>query len=342
VTTVETPDGRIFSGVGVSEESLQETVDARNEPAEKTSETATPAAAAPADKPKRGQKRIDELTFQREEAQRERDAEKARADELAAKLDAALQAQQAIAPAPPAPQAPSPSSVAATSPQPSVPAAPAPAFSIANRPMPTIEQIGTKYQSYEDFNADVAQWKTEQTLLQLGITGPIDLDARIRQSLEADRASRTAVDAWPDLLSRGKAAYPDFEARMQASPGDYPVAMQQWLILNRPDAEHLFYRLATDRQWAQQVNAMWARDPGGFQVAFSAAPSSATPAGRAPTASQSAPVMSVPPPPMQPVGSGSKTTAKSLQDLAATGGEDYDTSGYREARAAARNGGKRR
>lgn len=332
--SVEDSSGRILSGVGVSESSLKETMTER--PADKPSaETPAPPAVAPSPrpetpqaasleeendpdsllqrnpdgtfkKPTRGQKRFAQLTAAREEQERLRMQAESRASELERRL-AAMESQRSSAPA-----------VAPPSQPVSVP---------ATRQKPVEDEIGTKYQTYADFAEDLADWKVEQRLAAL------NFDALVRSGIEADRASRSRQEYVQSFLTRAKAAYPDFDAVLQnAHTVEFPDLS---VLVNAPNAEHLVYALAKDPVLAQQIATE--RDPVrlGYLMA-SVQPPQMTP----PPASSPAPVASTAPAPYQPVGSGSKTTTPSLDELA-NSGDDYDRSGYRERRAQERKGARR-
>lgn len=268
---------------------------------------ATAAAAAQsaetAQKPSRGQKRFDELTAQREAAKREADDAKREAAELRARLEAAEQARHT--PPPPTAQTP-----------------PAP-----RRPKPLEEQVGTTYPTYGDYIEDLADWKAEQRL------AAVDFDARIRDSIEADRASRSFRDQVRDAFAAGPKVYADFDAMLQRSRVQFSPA-QQLAIIQTPGAEHVLYALAKDDALAQRVAAS---DPirFGFELArLVPASGVASPASTPQTGT------SVAPPPYQPVGSGTQTTVVPSASLIQ--GFDFDKSGYRERRAAERGVRRRR
>src|SRR5262245_2577834 len=160
-------DGRVLTGVGVTKEALETVM-------ERHAETPDPAPpepkpdtgpAEPVPKQTRGARRFDQLTGEREAEKRRADAAEAELTKLKAEL------AQRAAVVPPATSSP-------VSAEPVAPAAPSP-----TRAKPTEDEIGTKYQTYGDFVEDLADWKAEQRFAAL------DFDARIRTSIEADRAS---------------------------------------------------------------------------------------------------------------------------------------------------------
>jgi len=308
VVSVEDDNGRVLSGVGVDAESLRETMD-RHAPAETPAKSAdAPAADTTAQpdepKPSRGRRRIDDLTREREDEKRRADAAERERDDLKAKL--------AAAPAPRSePQHPP---VAAPVAQPA-----------ATRTKPTEDQVGTKYQTYADFVEDLSDWKAEQRIVAL------DFDARIRTSIEADRASRSHSAKVDEVLARGRKTYADFDAVLQAPhmiAGNWPGEKIQVIAsLDQPEA--IQYALAKDPVLAESLRTEPNLAKFGIRLAqlMTAAPV-ASPASTGLTSS-------VLPQPYQPVGSGSKTTVTPSAELAKKG-FDFDKSGYREKRAAER------
>ena len=304
-------NGRTLTGVGVTHDQLAETVATltREEPETRPSS----GAPVPEDRKTRGQKRIDAITAEREAAKRETADLKADRDRLAAELEAAKAPKPPAVPAPP---------VAAT----------------ATRTKPTEDQVGTKYASYGDYLEDLADWKTDQRLSAL------DLDARIRTSLEADRASRTLTDTKDQVFARGRQAYPDFGATIDAMPAIFSRELLEW-VLGRPpgESEHLAYRLAKDRPYADTFLDKWKTDKvelGRWLMAEGRVSPTVrvaqTPASTPPRDSLPAPA------PYQPVGSGSPTTSPASSELVGKAGYDFDKSGYREKRAAELGRGVRR
>jgi hypothetical protein len=320
-------NGRILSGVGVSEDSLLDTMEAREpapvekaepekppvgEPAPAPAATETPAQAAERardDSGKftgqtRGQKRFDQLTREREEAaKRASDAEQ-RAKDLEARLQAMEQAQRQPAPQerPQPPQA-----------KPQTPTAPKIAEFIA--------QIGTQYQTYED--ALEAYTDARDVFRQQ------EFDARIRQSIEADRASRDFRTHVSTVFEQGRKSFPDFDAVVARSRVVFPDAIR-YRIAQAPNADALMYALCKDDTLAARIAQM--RDP--VQIGWELA--RVVPPAAVASPASTVPAVSTAPAPYQPVGSGSKTTQPSLDELAMNGGDDYDKSGYRERRRAER------
>jgi len=312
--SVESSDGRILTGVGVSEDALKTTME-RHEPAE-TPEPAAPVAT-PDPKPSRGAKRFDQLTAEREAARREAAAAKHERDDLARQL-----AQRAT-PAAPAP-VPSPAVAA-----PAAAAAPSP-----TRPKPSESEVGDKYESYADFVEDLADWKAEQRLAAQ------DFDARIRSSIEADRASRSFVEHVGQVKAKAREVYQDFDAVLEKGPGaeiplgqtDAQAVARVETILRSPHAEHLLYAISQDADIARQL-AQYSDIEFGMALSRFVPPADTSVASPASTGVRR-PVVA--PAPYQPVGSASKTTATPSAGLIAKAGFDFDKSGYREKRAAER------
>lgn len=321
VVSVE-QDGRVLSGVGVTEESLHEVMD-RHAPEEKPVQseqqrTAPVAEASPQpaaeEKPSRGRQRFSDLTRDRdaanqkaEAAETARQAAERERDELKARL------------AQPQPQTqPISSNQSQTQPnatnQPQVPP-PQPTYT---RPKPSVDEIGTKYETYEDFIFDGQQWVNEQF-------AATQLDQRIRQSLDADRASRTFTETVEKTRAKGREVYADFDQVLKTGPGVQVMMSMDRIraIIEHPQSEHVQYAIMRDGALAQRLAQA---DPIAFGMELAKlAPSQ--PAHQ--PASQPRP-----PAPFVPVGASSKTTVTPSSELAK--GFDFDKSGYRARRAAER------
>lgn len=307
--------GRVLSGVGVTADALAETMD-RHTPDETQAEavaTATSAAVTPEiPKPTRGQKRFSELSQAAKDAAARADAAERERDELKARL-----AQPPVA-EPQRQQAPQ---VAATA---------------ATRTKPVEDEIGTKYQTHSDFMEDLADWKVEQRL------SAMDLDARVRQGIEADRSSRSFNDLVERTRAKGRDVYADFDTVMTTGTGSQiPLgrtaqeAMERaQFVINHPQSEHLQYAIMKDGVLAQKLASLPAMEFGLELARIAPSSAAVSPASTAGTGSVIAPA------PYQPVGSGTKTTVTPSADLVKRG-FDFDKSGYRERRAAER-GVKRR
>ncbi len=322
-------DGRILTGVGVDVADLQATMDRHtpdpepSSPTEPEPPTSEPVSTQTRDeagkfvKPARGQKRFDQLTAERETEKRRADAAERDRESLRAELEAARR---------PAPVAPAAAPVEPTK-------------ASATRPKPTEAEVGEKYQTYGDYVEDLADWKAEQRLASL------DLDARVRTSIEADRASRTFADQMKTTFSKGREAYADFDAVFTNGPGLQVVLgasvengkARVEYISTLPGSEHLLYQIAKDANLAHRLAGL-------SDVAFGLEVARLIPSAPvAVPASTRVPGASIAPAPYQPVGSGSKTTVAPLEDLPHKAGFDFDKSGYRERRAAdLKRGGFRR
>lgn len=327
--SVEDANGRILTGIGVTKASLEDAIDAASSsPDEKPEPTPAEAPTTPAitDPPKRthGQKRFAQLTAEREEEVRQRQAVERERDDLRTKLAAA---ELRVTPSPTPSRVEEPPKTAATPPP-----------VTATRPKPTEDEVGTKYQTYGDYVEDLSDWKAEQRIQKL------DLDAQIRTGydrIEADRASRTLADQNASAVARGRAAYPDFDAAVTQSPvstsinwGFFDQAQTMprlQLIIAHPQSEHVRYGLVKNPEKALALSVE--TDIGKFIEGLNQfVPGAAV----APPASTGIAGMSIAPPPYQPVAAGSKTTVTPSADLARKGGFDFDKSGYRERRAAER------
>ena len=180
-------DGRTLSGIGTTPEKLAEVME-RHAPVEEPAPTGTPGEAPPVQKQSRGKERFSELTRKRKEA-----------EERAAGLERQLNELRGTT----APTTPAALPSASTPPPGSPPAQfvqPAPS---QGRPQPSEDDIGTKYKTYADFVLDSARWVAEQEAPSL--------DARIRQSIEADRATRDFLTHAESTWAKGRKVYADFD-----------------------------------------------------------------------------------------------------------------------------------
>jgi hypothetical protein len=298
ITTHESATGRTLSGMGVTSEALADVME-RHEPEPVEAPTETPSTPAEPVKQSRGQARFAELTKARKEAE----AKAATYERELAELRA--QVQPPTAPTPPA-TAP----VAAAAPAPPSPSGPERGDSglpSGSRPQPTEDEIGTKYKTYAEFVLDSARWVAEEQ--QSGI------DARIRQSIEADRASRDFLNHAESTWAKGRKVYADFDAMRTTGPGSQ-VPMDHakiQAILQHPQSEHVQYAIVKDGALAQKLAQA---NPIEFGMLLSTvAPTN----GAAPLASTPSAGTMTPPAPIQPVGSGSPTTPSPSADAARKG-----------------------
>jgi hypothetical protein len=289
-----------LTGAGETEASLREGLP-----------KAPDAMPATTDKPSRGQKRFSQLTSERDqEAHKRAEAERER-DELKARI-ATFEASRTSAPAP----------VAAA-----VPPSAAPVSS-AKFSYPTYDAAAAQNPnlSWDDWNDGKIEARAKFELQQ------VDFEALVRNRIEADQASRAFNTTVKSMLDRGKDVYPDFDAVRQSGPGVMITlgptvekgAERAQMIAQMPNGEHLFYAIARSAEVAHALARM-------SDYQFGMALSSIAPSNPAASpASTGSAGFTVAPPPMQPVGSGSKTAVPSAVDLAERGGEDYDASGFRE------------
>jgi hypothetical protein len=294
--TVSDDQGRSLTGIGDTPERLTEILERHAPPVE-----APATSDQPAEKPTRGQQRFSELTRLRKEA-----------EERATKAEREL--NELRGQAGPAVPAALPSGSPTTGPPPAQFVQPAPS---QGRPQPSEDDIGTKYKTYADFVLDSARWVAEQELAP-------NIDARIRQGIEADRATRDFLAHAESTWAKGRKVYADFDTVRTTGPGaQVPMDHAKiQAILHHPATEHMQYVIAKDVNIAQRLAAMGPIEFGMAMQSF--APSGAA-GSQASTASNGS---STPPAPMQPVGSSSPTTVASLSDLAAKG--DYEA--YRARR----------
>ncbi len=294
-----------LTGVGETEESLREGL-----PAEK------PATDAP--KQTKGRQRYSDLTNERDQERQKREQVERERDELKTRIEGLSKPQpaQAREPAPVAQPAPVPQAAPKFS---------FPAFDdawIAAHP-------DKEWSDWNDLKVEaLADWK----IAAKEFVSKTDLDATIRQSIEADRAQRAIADSLEVVRQRGRTAYPDFDAIVSTGPGaDISFAhtpeqaqARYRAIITSPHSEHLQYAIGSNPDLARRLGQM-------SDVEFGLALASIAPtAPAASPASTGTSGITVAPPPMQPVGSGSKTAVLSAADLADRSGEDYDSSGFRE------------
>lgn len=318
-------DGRILTGVGVEESDLNATMERHPPDTAMAGNGDAPSAPAPsAPKPSRGQKRFDQISWERGEAQRRAEAAEQRAQALEAQLAEARRGPATPpAVAPPAPPSAPPQ-------PPSTLAMPAefPKFDVWFQQNPT-----------KDFDDYLNDREMHRMIVQ-GYVRQADLDALIRKGIETDRETRTRYEREGEEIARGRAVYgADFDATVSAPhlmENNWPQYLIE-AINSQPQPEHIKYRLGKDQALAEKIRTM---NPvfAGVELA-----KLVPPAAVAPTASTVRTMASPPPAPMQPVAGGGKTTAPSSADLAARASDfDYDRSGYREARAKERGLTRRR
>lgn len=331
-------DGRVLSGAGpdVTVDDLKKVM-ARHAPpppegqapqADPPADSSAPAAApvaeppaAPADaKPTRGQKRIAQITAERKAEARQRTAAETENAVLKAQLEALERAQQ-----PPQTQAQAPQPQQPPQPPPGPP--PLQQLQQLAQLLPPVLQDFTPFltayptATYNDFELARLQFITQAQAQQF--------DARFRQSIEADRASRSFQERTEETRQKARGVYPDFDAVIQNGPGagvtfDMPRLEK---IISSPHSGHLQYVIAKDAALAHRLATC---SPYDFAAELAAITPTSAVARPAPT-EPSDPL--TPPAPYQPVGTGSQTTTLSSAEVI-KGSFDFDKSGYREKRDA--------
>lgn len=149
-------------------------------------------------------------------------AELQREREEAAKLRAELDALRRPATPPPAPEPTK-----------------AEASKYATRPKPSVDEIGTKYQTYEDFNEDLADWKFEVRMAER------DAQAHV---LAAQREAETRATAYRTRVQQFTATMPDFPQAIAAVNDIAPTPSIVQAILASEQGPALAYYLATHRE----------------------------------------------------------------------------------------------
>jgi hypothetical protein len=304
LVSAESPEGVTLEGFG--DPAQQADLDTVIQQAEERRDT---REAEKPQRPSRAQKRFDQFTAEKEAAIRARETAERERDDLRRQLDEARKPTPAVPPRSPEP------AQSRTEPQTEPQKKPSWAEFEA--------KIGETYQSWGD--AQDAYFDAREAYL-----GAHDLDARIRQSIEADRASRSRQDHVRDVAAQAKAVYADFDAVLSSphlNDGQWPVALIDY-IWSQDGAPHILYALGKDPALAARI-----RTASPFTIGQELA--KLVPAVASSPASTAATESVTPPPPYQPVGSGSKTTSPSSADLG--GDEDYDNSGYREKRRTERS-----
>lgn len=317
--TATDDSGRTLSGVGVSVERLEQTIESREKtPPEKSAAalgtgTPTPDAGAgqtPAAPQTRGRARFADLTRERDEAKA---AEKAAREELSARLRE-LEETHARASQPSshqAPQAPQ---------QPQQP--PPPQYT---RPEPSVDEIGVKYETYEQFIRDLQRWEIEQYHVQTQQA----VQQQVWGAISAREQERQFVTAVSQTHERGAKAYPDFQNMLKTGPGSQiPLGRsvnesleRAQFVIAHPQSEHVQYAILKDAALAQRLQQS---DPYTFGQII---------AGLVPPAPPSRPAWTPPPAPYEAVGSASATAQTSSSEIAQKGG-GFDA--YRAKRAAER------
>ncbi len=303
---IELPNGVVASGMGGDAEVIQEEIEARHE-----ERTGKPLPGAPefdansprlSKKQREAQSRIDQEVGRTKEAIRRAEAAELKLRELEARPAATAQ-------------------LVRETPKPQDGAAP-------TRTKPTEDEVGTKYTSYADFVEDLADWRYEQRQAKDDISKVID--ARVAERIEADRASRSFTDSATSMVDRGRKMFTDFDAvRKDGAGSQVNLGPEKTaIILRLPNAERVIYEACKSAEVAGELLSI--TDPVEFGMRL-ARFSTETPAAQAAPAKVTVPMTNAAPP-MQPVGTSSRTSSPSLEELASAAIDDYDNSGYRERR----------
>ena len=293
-------DGRVLTGVGVTADSLEHAVDG-------TTPGKVPDEAPPADTPPekltRGQRRFLKLTSERdaerqraEQAARDAESVKAERDRLLAELDA-LKRQATVQP----PAQPMPRS------EPVREADLPPTSGLRARP--SVNEIGTTYADWDAYQTDDTKWVQEQIAAVRA-----DVQAQIRAAIEQDRAHYAWQSRVAQIKTEGAKLYPDFDQVIGSLKVEFNRPTLE-AIVSSPDSPRLQYALAQKPAEAASIAAM--TNPIEIGLALASLLQTASPV--ASPASTGAGRVSQAPPPVQPVGSGSRTTNPPLTELADKG-----------------------
>ena len=299
----EDSKGRVLSGMGADVEKLAETME-RHAPAEKPAAPAEAKPDAPAGEPvSRGRQRFSDLSHERDTARAEAAAAKAEREQIARERDelkARLEKPAAPAEKPAAEK-------------PAAPAAP-------TRPEPEVEEIGTKYQSWNEYARDHTKWVMEQE--RVASAGSIQ--EQVRSLLDQERAHARFVSVVEASRERGRKAYPDFDKLMEGPAAQTLLgrtedegAKRVLFIANHPQSEHIQVAILRSPELAQRIQQA---DDYTFGTIV---------AGLVPSEKPASPAWTPPPAPHPTVGASSPTTTVSSSELAKKG--DFDA--YRATRA---------
>lgn len=319
-------EGRVLTGVGVSEEALRDTVERHTPEPPPASETAEQKADRVRNeqgqftKPTRGQRRFDQLTGEREAERRQREAVEKERDDLRKQLEEARK---------PAPVAPTVAPVEPPA-HAAAPVAPAEKFSFPAYDEYVTAHPDATWDEWLDAKSDA---RTDWKLSTGQFVSQKEIDARIRQSIEADRASRSLQERFDASIKRAKEVYADFDAVVNRPDVQQAMWSQDKLraIAALDDPALVQYALAKDPATYERLRTEPDLVKFGIELAKLMTGTSV-----APPASTMSPGVIIPPKPYQPVGSGSKTTVPPSAELPQRAGFDFDKSGYRERRAAER------
>lgn len=296
-TDVQMPSGVVLTGMGGDSDALAETFEHRHE--QRTGETveAVIETNGEAQKEPRGRKRFSQLTGERDAALARAEEAERKAKEIEAQLRARADQSEAAV-------------------RPKAAEEVTPKGETFTRPKPSDAEIGTKYSSLSDYFEDLADWKAEQRETKLRT----DFDARLKESIEADRASRTRQSVVNEAFTRGRTQYTDFDAVLKSADAILIPPSHQDAIQMLPNFEHILYALGKDHAKLKEVIGI--TNPVQLGVALA----QLIPRPEAVALPASTPVavrQSNAPAPPQPGGSGSRTAQRSLTDIANSG--DYES-----------------
>src|SRR6185503_11568928 len=95
----------------------------------------------------------------------------------------------------------------------------------------------------------VIDWKVNEQLATL------NLDARIDERLEAERATRRLAEQVRDITALGRKTYPDFEAALTRISDVLYQPWQYQAVLALPNSHDVQYALAQDPALAKRLAA---------------------------------------------------------------------------------------
>lgn len=329
-------DGRILSGMGVSQEALAETMDRHTPESTETSRLGTavaPAADAqtdsvtPASEPPltRGRQRFSDLTKERDSAKAETATERTKREGLEREIaDLRTQLQR--------PQSPQQAADTQQQLQQATQQQAAQRFTFPSFESFAEQHPTASYDDWQDAKDDARYaWRKAND-------PDLNIDQRVGQFIDRDRTQRSFVETVSASHAKGRSAYKDFDAMLSGGPGaliplgpaPHIAVPRAQYVINHPQSEHLQYAILKDGDLARRLQAASDLDFGAILASLVQPAAPVRTQAFTPTA------------PYQPVGSGSGTVTPSSADIAQRGGQDYDKSGYREKRAAERNAARGR
>ena len=242
---------------------------------------------------------------------------------MQARIDT-LTARLKTAPVPaPAPSSPAPLQGSPTT------AAPGPVEPSAPTGKPKFEDFQSQPDALDAWVEAVAEWKAEQAWVKR--------EAAAAESRRAQQASQ-AQSELQDRIEAFAADKPDFQAVVTSK--DLQVSPIIQAVLNEhPDGPAMAYYLGTHLDDALSLALNTVSVPvsdKSAQVAMAKLLSLRVGAGASTGSAPITPSTTSAPPPPGRLGAATRTTTATLESLIARGGEDYDSSGFRERRQAER------